>query len=98
MVRWPAGTWTGDGRGVPSSEVGCGQQCPASTWSRGVPDPAQLRLRYLGFMLTARASEASGESTRRVRGLQGVPSRLGHVHAYQTISSRRALSAMLKNQ
>ena len=34
---------------------------------------------------------------RRVRGLQGVPSRLGHVHAYQTISSR-ALSAMLKNQ
>lgn len=34
----------------------------------------------------------------RVRGFQGVPSRLGHVHAYQTISSRRALSAMLKNQ
>jgi hypothetical protein len=35
---------------------------------------------------------------RKVRGLQGVPSRLGHVHAYQTISSRRALSVMLKNQ
>ena len=34
----------------------------------------------------------------RVRGLQGAPSRLGHVHAYQTISSRRALSMMLKNQ
>ena len=35
---------------------------------------------------------------QKVRGLQGVPSRLGHVHAYQTISSSRALSAMLKNQ
>ena len=34
----------------------------------------------------------------RVRGFQGAPSRLGHVHAYQTISSRRALSMMLKNQ
>jgi hypothetical protein len=35
---------------------------------------------------------------QKVRGLQGVPSRLGQVHAYQTISSSRALSAMLKNQ
>ena len=34
----------------------------------------------------------------KIRGLQGVLSRLGHVHAYQTISSKRALSAMLNNQ
>jgi hypothetical protein len=34
----------------------------------------------------------------RVRGPQGAPSRLGHVHAYQTTSSRRTLSTMLKNQ
>jgi hypothetical protein len=35
---------------------------------------------------------------RRVGGLRGVASRLGQVHAYQTISTSRALSTMLKNQ
>jgi hypothetical protein len=29
------------------------------------------------------------EAPDKVRGLQGVPSCLGHVHTYQTISSRR---------
>jgi hypothetical protein len=35
---------------------------------------------------------------QKVRGLRGAPSRLGQVHAYQTISTSRALSTMLKNQ
>lgn len=34
----------------------------------------------------------------KLRGRQRAPSRVGHVQAYQTISSSRALSAMLKNQ
>jgi hypothetical protein len=34
----------------------------------------------------------------KMRGRQGVPSCLGHVQAYQTMSSSRALSAMLKSQ
>ena len=38
------------------------------------------------------------EAPDKVRGLQGVPCRLGHVYVYQTISSRRALSVMLKDQ
>ena len=62
---------------------------------------ARLGSRLAGNQLPVSA----GWSSRRTfvafefaGGLQGVPSRLGHVHAYQTISSRRALSAMLKNQ
>ena len=43
-------------------------------------------------------TDAALVTSTEVRSLQGAASRLGHVHAYQTISSRRALSAMLKNQ
>ena len=39
-----------------------------------------------------------GDAPVTVRGLQGVPSCLGHVQAYQTIPSSRALSVTLKNQ
>jgi hypothetical protein len=35
---------------------------------------------------------------QKVRSFQGVASCLGQVQAYQTISSSRALSVMLKNQ
>ena len=57
----------------------------------------QGKANVLGFF-ARQAQSTDRAALGRVRGLQGAPSRLGHVHAYQTISSRRALSMMLKNQ
>ena len=57
----------------------------------------QGKVNVLGFF-ACQAQSTDRAALGRVRGLQGAPSRLGHVHAYQTISSRRALSMMLKNQ
>jgi hypothetical protein len=53
---------------------------------------------YLGLLPDRARFRNERGVDQKVRGLQGVPSRLGHVHAYQTISSSRALSATLNNQ
>ena len=61
-----------------------------SVSARGAAGRADLRKPVTGTVTHLRY--------RVQRGLQGGPSRVGHVHAYQTISSRRALSVMLRNQ
>jgi hypothetical protein len=67
-------------------------------WSRAGTSGRPRRIGIAGHSQSAATTGDGGAALDRVRGLQGVPSCLGHVQAYQTISSRRALSTRLKNQ
>ena len=60
----------------------------------------QWELRVLQVLKLRGSRSLSGRHAYRLSeaGLQGVPSCLGQVQAYQTISSKRALSVMLNNQ